>query len=193
MQGIWILFSYPHFFDKEKGGIVLLLMGFDSSTRSTGYSVFNGDKLVKYGCIDLTEEKDTEVRIARMIKNIMYLLNKYNPDEVSAEQMVVGRNLDTSRKLIFVLSSIVVWCYQNDKKLTLYIPTQWRKITTVTQYAKEREDCKRVAKIIVDTLFNIDTNDDVAEAILIGLARVIENGECHINFWKLKDKKGLEK
>lgn len=51
-------------------------------------------------------------------------------------------------------------------------PTQWRKLVGIDQSKKKREILKQEAISLVKELYQVESNDDEAEAILIGLAAI---------------------
>ena len=51
-------------------------------------------------------------------------------------------------------------------------PTQWRKLVGIDQSKKKREILKQEAISLVKELYQLESNDDEAEAILIGLAAI---------------------
>lgn len=51
-------------------------------------------------------------------------------------------------------------------------PTQWRKLVGINQSKKKREILKQEAISLVKELYQVESNDDEAEAILIGLAAI---------------------
>ena len=51
-------------------------------------------------------------------------------------------------------------------------PTQWRKLVGINQSKKKREILKQEAISLVKELYQVESNDDEAEAILIGLAEI---------------------
>lgn len=51
-------------------------------------------------------------------------------------------------------------------------PTQWRKLVGIDQSKKKREILKQEAISLVKELYQVESNDDEVEAILIGLAAI---------------------
>lgn len=51
-------------------------------------------------------------------------------------------------------------------------PTQWRKLVGIDQSKKKREILKQEAISLVKELYQVESNDDEAESILIGLAAI---------------------
>lgn len=51
-------------------------------------------------------------------------------------------------------------------------PTQSRKLVGIDQSKKKREILKQEAISLVKELYQVESNDDEAEAILIGLAAI---------------------
>ena len=67
----WKLFDYEGFIFMEQ--IIMneencTLMAIDSSTTSTGFSIFTNKKLIDYGCIELKKIQNTDKRIKKMVE-----------------------------------------------------------------------------------------------------------------------------
>ncbi|MGL5691607.1 MAG: crossover junction endodeoxyribonuclease RuvC, partial [Bacteroidales bacterium] len=63
-------------------------LSLDLSTTSSGWAIFDEDRLVEYGCIKAKkEEKDFRFRIKYMLKRLDEIIEKYNPDKVVCEDV----------------------------------------------------------------------------------------------------------
>ena len=110
---------------------------------------------------------------------------------VAIEGTYFANNAKSLIELTLIVGAVLGYCYEHSIEIKIYSATEWRKITTLNRYAKKRSELKAISKIFVKALFNIEVGDDESDAILIGLAKVIENKELNIDFWKLKNCKEL--
>jgi Holliday junction resolvasome RuvABC endonuclease subunit len=151
------------------------LISFDSSTKSTGYSIFiNG--IFKYKAfIDHGDIKDGQERLAAMMKDICKVIDEQVPDIVTWETPVVPRNPQTQRDLSMLTGAIMGKCVENNIFYYPFRPTEWRKIVSNDgeKLPRKREELKPWGKNKVKDLFGINVeNDDESDSILIGQAYV---------------------
>lgn len=105
-----------------------------------------------------------------MGEKIMTQLDDYSPDTIYIEEAAVIRNPETQRCLVRIQGIIISWCIQNHATFKFIRPAQWRALVGIKQGKKKRKELKEEAVNKVKTELNIETNDDVAESILIGIA-----------------------
>ena len=149
------------------------LIAIDSSTTSTGYSVFIDNELVEYGCFELKHIKDTDKRMQKMLLKIFELIDVYSPKIIVTEMTVVTRNAKGQRNLTMILGAIYGYCIQKEIFYFSFRPSEWRKLITEDKKPRKRDELKIWSKNKVLELFNIkDINDDVSDAILVGQAYI---------------------
>ena len=68
------------------------ILALDTSTKITGYAVFNGKKLTRYSSIDKSDKSDSYDRMSAMVYEIITLIEREAPDVVVIEETVVTRN-----------------------------------------------------------------------------------------------------
>lgn len=148
------------------------ILSLDTSTKSTGYAVFNDEKLIRYSSIDKSDKKDSYERMAAMVYDIMVLIEREAPDVVVIEETVVPRNPQTQRMLTMILGAVFGVCIYNNFDYCSIRPTQWRKAVHADEYLpRKREELKAWSLDRVKLLYGIDNiTDDVSDAILIGQA-----------------------
>lgn len=150
-----------------------ILIGIDSSTSNTGYSIYRNAVLEDYGVICTTHITDKDVKFETMCKEIISLLDKYKPMILTAELTTPTRNAVTQRQLTLLLGVIYGWCLSNDCECIFYRASQWRHLIG-DNFPKKREELKAWAVNLVNEKYGIVLQDDIAEAILIGQARINE-------------------
>lgn len=157
--------------DNKKENCTLLAI--DSSTKSTGYSVFINGSLNDYGCLEFNKIQNTDKRIQKMIAEIFELIKKYKPQIVVTEMTVVVRNAQAQRNLTMILGAIYGYCIQNYITYFSFRPTEWRKLISEEKKPRKREELKLWSKKKVEELFDIKKiNDDISDAILVGQAYI---------------------
>ena len=148
------------------------ILSLDTSTKSTGFAVFNDGKLIRYSSIDKSDKKDSYERMAAMVYDIMVLIEREAPDVVVIEETVVPRNPQTQRMLTMILGAVFGVCIYNNFDYCSIRPTQWRKAVHADEHLpRKREELKAWSLDRVKSLYEIDNiTDDVSDAILIGQA-----------------------
>lgn len=155
------------------------VLAFDQSTKKTGYALFNGSDLTRWGVIDYHKETDSDARMKLMCEKIREIVQKTKPDVVLIEDISLRKNnVKTLLSLARLQGAILEVCYIYNSELFIYAPTSWRKIIGLTQSNKAgaRQDLKEQAIAFVYDKYKIRVGDDCAEAITIGLAHLKETG-----------------
>ena len=55
-----------------------MILSLDASTKSTGYAIFDEDKLITYGCISASSQDNIERRNSKIINGIFKYNNSSN-------------------------------------------------------------------------------------------------------------------
>lgn len=153
------------------------IIALDMSTKSTGYAIYKHNKLVQYNYITATSN-DLFNRIKVMLNAINKLLEQ-NPDleyvimqQVRQEGFV---NVKTYKALMYLQGCVQMIIHQKFKHLQtdfLY-PSSWRKVCKIKQgRGIQRKQQKQLDIQWVKQNFNIEVNDDIADAIGIGYAYI---------------------
>ena len=159
-----------------------MIMSLDVSTKSTGLAIFDGNKLIAYKLITATST-DLIKRIQKITKEIQETIEEYKEinklilEEVRPEDST-GLNTNTHRALMWAQAAIAFMIHDNYPKITLeYIyPGTWRKDCGIkTGRGIKREELKKADIQFVKDNYNIDVNDDIADAICIGHAYYLNN------------------
>lgn len=152
------------------------MVSLDTSTTSTGWAYYENGVLTESGVLDHTKEKDTVIRMEDMILDIFNnVLNKFKPLIVVIERPPMVKDAETLTNLAEIVGCVKGWSLCHYAEFVELRPTAWRKYVAegddkAPKHRKEAKpwDIKRVRE-----LFGIETkNDDLADAILIGQARI---------------------
>lgn len=156
----------------------MILLSLDLSTKSSGWAIFKDGLLVDSGCIT-SSSTDLLKRIKVMATELKTIVEKYAPEKVVAEEVRPEnglQNLKTHRALMWLQGSVAMMLYDYDKKLEmdLIYPSSWRAAIGIkTGRGIKRTTLKEKDIQFVKENYNLDVNDDEADAICIGYA------SCH--------------
>lgn len=154
------------------------MMSFDTSTTSSGWALYTNAKLTDYGTI-LHKEKNTTIenRMNMMIADILLLLNKVRPLIVVIERPPFKADPKTLTFLSEIIGAVRAWAILNEADYVEYTPSQWRSLVKEKEEALPtgRDNAKQWDIQKVSDIFDIqDVSDDLADAVLLGLARINE-------------------
>lgn len=156
------------------------VLALDASTTSTGYCV--GDEngnIIKYDLIR-KNDKDILTRISSMISSIDNICKNHNIRKIVIEDCQFQRNQESFKNLAILQGQIREYCRANSISLAgCYKPSSWRKkvgiqlTNSVTKKRYKREELKALAIKYIKDKYNINAQEDVAEAICIYDAYII--------------------
>ena len=155
-----------------------VILALDVSTTSTGYALYVGDKLTKYGFIKPTG-KDWLVRVRKMADKVTELDKEYSIDTVVIEDTFFLKNIKTVKKLC--LAQGILLGQLPESKLIQVFPNTWKKHFCLGKGKATRDEQKQTSISVAETMFLIGhgINDDEADAILMGryVLETMEGGE----------------
>lgn len=150
------------------------ILALDQATAISGYSIIEDGNYIKSGIIDLSKDKDSEHRIARMMLSLCDVITDSNIDVVVFEDIQKQVNIATYKSLARLQGAIMLWCYRHEIVFSYILPTAWRRKLGFHQgggvKSKElkqqaityvKEHCKELDR---------DVTSDEADAICIGLS-----------------------
>lgn len=168
----------------------MYLLSLDLSTKSSGWAVFNDGILIDYGCITASST-DLIKRIKKMTDELQIsALNKYEVGKVIVEEVRpeggygVG-NQKTHKALMWLQAAVAFMLHDNYPTVELeYIyPSSWRASLGIKNgRGIKRQTLKEADVEFVKTKYRINVNDDVADAICIGLAQYVQQDDNEINW-----------
>lgn len=151
------------------------IMAIDASTKSSGIAIFQDTELIYCNCIT-SSSNDLIKRIKTITKGIEQILSNYQIDKIILEEVrpeSAGNNLKTHKALMWLQASIAFMVYDNPQKIEIeYIyPSSWRASCGIhTGRGIKRDELKAADIAFVKKKFNLDVNDDIADAIGIGFS-----------------------
>lgn len=170
--------NVSNYFLIKKELLNIKILSFDQSTSSTGYAILgitnNDIKLKEYGLIE-QKSKDKD-KLTKMMRQICELICTYAPDYVVIEDTFMSINATSLKELCKLQGAIIYQCSINNIPITIYSPTHWRKCVGFEKVkGLKRAELKEKSKELVFNKFNIQVQDDISDAICIGMAYAIEN------------------
>lgn len=151
------------------------ILSLDLSTKSSGWAIFDNGLLIESGCIT-SSSTDLLKRISAITDELKTIVEKHKPDKVIAEEVrpeTGMHNLKTHRALMWLQGVVALMLYNYNKKLDMELiyPSSWRaSIGIKTGRGIKRTTLKEKDIQFVKENYNLDVNDDEADAICIGYA-----------------------
>ena len=157
-----------------------IVLSLDASTKSTGWAIFKNEKMIAYGII-VAGDPNVHIRIDHIAKEIKKIIIEYQPDEVILEDVIlsdVKNNNNVFKALMYLQGFIVHVLEFYGVKYSFFVASHWRKICGIRTGAQvKRTELKNKSIAFVKKHYNIDVNDDIADAICIGYAKINEDKE----------------
>ena len=149
----------------------MIILALDLSTKSSGFSIYQDNKLIDYGCIT-AGSTNLFHRIDKMVEEIEKILQKYKFNHVYIEDVYpedVHDNQNVFNALKYLQGFILHLLDKYDLNHTFYTASEWRsKCGIHTGRGIKRNSLKPKDIEFVQNQFGIKVNDDVADAIAIG-------------------------
>ncbi len=146
-------------------------LGLDLSSVSSGYSVFDGCRLVESGSI-VPAAANVMHRILEIVDRLEKIVRHHEPNEVIIEDVFYGSNYLTTKILNRLAGAVVHMLHSNSvDKITFVMPTAARRCLGILPKSTKAHIVKAVNAKFGLTLKL--SEDDEADAIVIG----------HYGFW----------
>lgn len=149
------------------------ILGLDPSTKSTGYSVTKNGQLIESGVIT-AGSANLYNRIHKIMTELKIILDKYNFSGCIVEDVIpedVRGNHNVFKPLMYLQGFLCDLLNDYNIKPDFYLASEWRKRCGIkTGAGVHRESLKKKDKLFVKRMYNLDVNDDEADAICINFA-----------------------
>ena len=163
----------------------MVVCGIDASTKSTGWSIFDGKELIAYGVIK-PEGQDWRERTVNQAPKLIEILNKYHPDKIYMEDVPLKAQ---NPKILVQLGAVQGFFYGLVASFGIPIvflnPSKWRSPMGLFDGTKEgtkRTEMKRKSIEKVNELFglglvwkspsSVRNQDDIADAVLVAYSQI---------------------
>ena len=171
----------------------MITIAIDASTKSTGLAMFKDNQLLGYENF-ISSNKNVLKRIKYMTDKIEEIYKKNNQESVQVvmEQVIPDnlndakwtRNQATFKALFYLQAAIVLMFDHYDIEVELIGASTWRKWCGIKQGNANRATLKFRDVEFVKKNYNIDVNDDVADAICIGHGKIFHEPEPAAFNWE---------
>ena len=145
------------------------LLALDQSTRTSGWAVFDNEKLLTHGKFT-ADHSDVGDRLFYIRKKVIELIDQFNIDEVVFEdiqlQNNVVNNIQTFKSLAEVFGVLYELFVEIKMPRTAILSTVWK--STLGIKGKDRPAQKKAAQEWVINTYHISPTQDECDAICIG-------------------------
>ena len=148
------------------------VLALDQATHTTGWSIFDGDQLVRYGTFN-TEIKDETARINAIKNWMLSMISNWSPDCVAIEGIQFQDESSGQKVSVTVFQGLarlqgvlMEACYALKVDFVVCPTNTWRNHCGVK--GRYRADKKRSMQLIAKKEYDISVTDDEADAIGIG-------------------------
>ena len=151
-------------------------IGLDLSTVSTGYSIFDGSKLIEYGKIAPSTSADTMDRIMEIVVRLEKVIQQHEAEVVTIEDVFYGSNYLTTKMLNRLAGAVFFMLkenYGNKARIQFVMPTDARKCFGLLPKSKKNHVIGAVNAKYDLTLGRKD--DDTADAIVVGFSGIYKD------------------
>ena len=145
------------------------IIGFDNASHNMGVAIFDDGKLVYYNLLKFNQ--GTAVQRLNKIRDTLeqQILPLWEPDFIQFEDIQHQTSYATYEVLIKLKGIFEMSCDRFGIPFEATRSSSWRSHFAINK--RKREEDKKAAIQTVKDMYDIDTTDDVAEAILIAKYR----------------------
>lgn len=171
---------------KPKG--IKRTLALDQASKVTGYAIYDGTKLVKYGAFATSAADDIE-RFAMIKSWLLSMIAAWRPDYIGIEGVQFqeeggGQKMGVTvfQTLARLQGILMLTCHEQKVPFEVCPTNTWRHSCGVK--GKTRTDKKRSMQLLVKQWYNINVGEDEADAIGIGhhLVNFIEKNTTVTNW-----------
>ena len=143
------------------------VLALDQATHNTGWAIFDGDQLIKYGIFETSTEKEIE-RFHQVKEWLISMIENWKPDIVGIEGIQYQKNfgVTTFQTLARLQGILMELCFEMRVPFEVCPTNTWRAHCGVK--GQSRSDKKASMQRLIKDWFDISLSDDAADAIGIG-------------------------
>lgn len=163
----------------------MIIMGIDASTTSTGWAIFDGSNLIRYGVIKPKSDNWRD-RLIEQGPQLANIIQTYKPEKIFMEDVPLkGSNV----KALVILGAVQGFIYGVISSFNIpvffIVPSEWRSLIGLfdgTREGTHRDMLKKKAIDKANKLFGLNllykspsskfNEDDIAEAILLCYSQI---------------------
>lgn len=151
------------------------ILALDQASRTTGWSVFQENKLVASGTFTYADD-DFSLRLVKIRKKVIELIEQYNINKILLEDIQLQgqtNNVTTYKALAEVLGVLEELARERNIPHELVHSQTWKSILDIK--GRDRATQKRNAQAYVATVHGKKVSQDEADSICIGAAYIKSN------------------
>lgn len=149
-----------------------LIMGIDPGTNFMGYAIIKTfgksrkPELVVSGILDMDKISDPYIKLQRIFKRTLQVIDEYHPDELAIEAQFFGKNVQSMLKLGRAQGVAIAAALQHDIPIFEYAPRKIKMSVTGTGTASKEQIAVLLGKFMViqTTSDMLDETDAIAIA-----------------------------
>jgi crossover junction endodeoxyribonuclease RuvC len=150
------------------------VLGLDPGLRHTGWGVIDvtGNRLthVAHGVVHAATDQPLAVRLVSLFRQIMSVLERFDPDEAAVEETFVNRNPASTLKLGVARGVALLAPAERGLPVTEYSANLVKKAVVGAGHAEKNQVQLMVRRLLPDC---DDTEPDAADALAVAI--------CHAN------------
>ncbi len=147
------------------------ILGIDPGYAIVGYGVVDYNKCrfstVGYGAITTKANTPFESRLSDIYNDMLEIIDKYKPDELSIEKLYFNTNTTTAIDVAQARGVIVLAARQKGVKINQYTPLQVKQAMTGYGRAEKHQVMEMVKSFL--NLKAIPKPDDTADALALAI------------------------
>lgn len=150
----------------------MIILGLDPGIGTMGYGVIEKDgrgncRAVDYGVVKTPKDENLAVRLCILEEGVNAILDKFQPDEVSMEELFFSKNITTGIAVAHARGVMLMTCAKRCGRIYEYTPNQIKQ--ALTGYG--RADKGQMQRVVAAHLHlnGIPRPDDAADALAIAL------------------------
>jgi crossover junction endodeoxyribonuclease RuvC len=149
----------------------MIILGIDPGLAKTGWGIVEAKsqkfKVLAYGVISTEKTERLESRIFTIVKTFESLILKYEPSEVSIEDIYFYKNVSSAIPIAKVIGAIGVSAMNNNISIRTFTPLQIKIALTGVGRA-EKHQVQEMVRLIL-SLKDIPRPDHAADALAAGI------------------------
>lgn len=166
-----------------------IIMGIDPGTNLMGYGVIKIEnrqvKCLALGVIDLRKVGDHYLKLDRIYKRVISIIEEFLPDEVAIEAPFFGKNVQSMLKLGRAQGVAMAAAISRDIPIFEYAPRKI-KLAITGQGAASKEQVASMVRSylkITDVMDQLDATDGIAAALCHYFQGSVQVSEKNYSGW----------
>lgn len=147
------------------------ILGIDPGYAIVGYGIVDYSKnrfsVVGYGAVTTSAHTPFESRLQDIYNDMLSIIDKYKPDELSIEKLYFNTNTTTAIDVAQARGVIVLAARQRGLKINEYTPLQVKQAVTGYGRAEKHQVMEMVKSLL--SLKAVPKPDDTADALAIAV------------------------